>query len=211
MRDAFMDASCAVLIGGESRRMGSDKASTVLCGKTLLERVLEVVKPLFSEVIICGRDKARDLPAAAADCRLAVDELPGRGPALGIAAALSNASNEWVFVVSCDVPLLKPEVVEALYMQRDGFDVVVPELAGGLEPMCAFYSKTALLPLSRNVLQGRRSLIEFLDGGEARVRRVAESELRRVDPEFLSFMDVDTPEELMAMEKTLRTMDEDRK
>lgn len=193
--EVINDALCVVLVGGESRRMGRDKAQTPLSGKTLVERVLEVVRPLFSEVAI-GAHEA-DYPAPEGIAVIA-DTMEGRGPALGICSALEYTEREWIFVVSCDLPFLAPGLISYLGGLREGADIVVPRTSDGVQTMCAFYSRRILPELSVRVRDGRRSLVSFFreSTGAVRIRYVEEDELRRADPELGSFKDVDTPEEL---------------
>lgn len=201
-------ASCVVLIGGESRRMGTDKAAVELSGRKLLDYVLGAVLPLFGEVFIGAHDDNpllfKTLPTGV---RVVRDTLPGRGPALGVCSALEAAKNPWVFVVSCDVPMLSSGLVEALALLRDDNDAVVPYVNGGPEPTCAFYLKTLLTPLKESVLEGKRGLSYFLKEAEAKglnIRYADGEELKKADPGLLSFTDIDTPEDLLGVEKFIK-------
>ena len=94
------------------------------------------------------------------------------------------------------MPSLSGELVELLAGMREGVDVVVPDIGGRLQTMCAFYSRACLAPLTERINAGRRGIGGFLKDTELSVRYVNEGELTCVDPELLSFMDLDTPEEL---------------
>jgi molybdopterin-guanine dinucleotide biosynthesis protein A len=197
--------ACVVLVGGESRRMGEDKASVDLAGKALVERVLDVVRPLFKELYIGAHENGvlgniYGLPTV-------IDTLPGRGPALGVCAALEKASVERVFVVSCDLPMLKGEVVEYLASQVDGFDVIVPRIDGRAQTTCAIYSRACLAPLEERLSSNEkraRSLNRFLTETEGlKVRYVDEDELSTIEGGIESFADVDTPQELKEAKQKL--------
>ncbi len=201
------DIACVVLIGGESRRMGEDKASLDLAGKALVERVLDVVRPLFSEIYIGAHEestlgKAYGLPVI-------VDTLPGRGPALGVCAALDKASAEKVFIVSCDLPMLSGRVIEYLATLTEGFDAVVPMVEGRIQTTCAIYSRACLAPLEERVSsteKGGRSLARFLEETEGlKVRYVTEDELKSIENGVGSFADVDTPQDLEEAREKLRS------
>jgi len=203
------DIACVVLVGGESRRMGEDKASLNLNGKAMVERVIEVVRPLFKLLYIGAHEdgslyKASGLPVI-------VDTLAGRGPALGVCAALEEVSEEWVFIVSCDLPMLSAGVIKYLATLTEGFDAVVPLIGGRAQTTCAFYSRACLVPLSERVAAGEkggRSLTRFLEETEGlRVRYVTEAELGEIDPSTDSFIDVDTPGELEEAEERLRRLE----
>lgn len=192
------DIACVVLVGGESRRMGEDKASADLAGKPLVERVLDVVRPLFAEIYIGAHEESASgelygLPVI-------VDTLPGRGPALGVCAALDKVSLEKVFIVSCDLPMLSTEVIEYLAKESEGFDAVVPMIDGRAQTTCAIYSRACLAPLEERVSsneKGGRGLTRFLEETEGlKVRYVTEVELKNIENSVESFVDVDTPEDL---------------
>ncbi|MBE9531571.1 MAG: molybdenum cofactor guanylyltransferase [Proteobacteria bacterium] len=201
--------ACVVLVGGESRRMGEDKASVDLAGKALVERVLDVVRPLFNHLYIGAHTDSKlgdayGLPTV-------IDTLPGRGPALGVCAALERAEEERVFVISCDLPSLNARVVEYLIEQADGFDVVAARIDGRVQTTCAIYSRACLAPLEERIStkeKGARSLNRFLEETEGlKVRYVDEQELKNIEGGIESFVDVDTPEELrVAKQKILGEM-----
>ena len=91
-------ATGAVLCGGDSRRMGRDKAGAVLAGETLLARAVRTLAEVFDEVLVVGCDGLDFDPPA--HVRAVPDERPGLGPVGGIATALAAARHDWVFVLS---------------------------------------------------------------------------------------------------------------
>jgi molybdopterin-guanine dinucleotide biosynthesis protein A len=193
--------SCVILVGGESRRMGSNKARVELAGKALVERVLIKLKPLFREVFISTREEPFTLVGTTA----VKDEFPGRGPAVGLLTTLARAANPWVFVIGCDHPLVRPELVRRLAAMREGYDCVVPKVGGRIQTLCALYKKSCIAALKERVLKGERGLFKFLkEAGGLSVRYVEEEELKDVDPGLESFVDVDTTEELERAEKILK-------
>ncbi len=199
--------ACVVLVGGESRRMGKDKASLDLAGKEMVGRVIEVVRPLFKQLYI-GAHEDTSL-GEANGLSVIIDSLPGRGPALGVCAALEEVTQEWVFIVSCDMPMLSAKVIEYLATLTEGVDAVVPLIAGRAQTTCAFYSRACLVPLSERIASGdkrARGLTLFLSETEGlRVRYVSEVELNEIDSSTDSFIDVDTPKELEEAEERLRS------
>jgi molybdopterin-guanine dinucleotide biosynthesis protein A len=198
--------ACVVLVGGESKRMGTDKASLVLDGTTLVERVIEVVRPIFKKVYIGAHEDSSS--GEAYGLPVIVDTLPGRGPVLGVCAALEEAKEEWVFIVSCDLPMLSSKLIEFLATKTEGVDAVVPLIDGRAQTTCALYSRACLHPLSELVgsgEKGSRSLTRFLEETEGlRVRYVSEEELSKIDTDMESFADVDTPDDLEEAKERLR-------
>lgn len=192
--------SCAVLAGGESRRMGKDKAGVELAGKPLIERVLATVAPLFDDVLISGREEKKAYPGT----HFVADMLPGRGPAVGLHAAMTAARHAYVFAMACDMPFISPELIAMLAGKRHGVDIVVPRACGRLQPLCAVYSVACAPLLREQVEQGRRGLVEFIEHVPGlKVLRIAEEKLRKCDPGLKSFIDIDTTEALVNAEQAL--------
>jgi len=185
--------SCVVLIGGESRRMGADKAFVKLAGETLLQRVLNCVQPLFDDMMISGREPKFEISGT----RFITDQLPGRGPAIGLCAALASARNPYVFATACDMPFITPAFIEWLLSCRHGYDVVVPLLGGKLQPLCAVYSKNCIRTLTSRVQKGERSLAGFIDCEPGlRVHRLDGHALGQISANPHCLMDIDSPEAL---------------
>src|SRR5512145_660039 len=119
------NCTALILAGGESRRMGQDKASLVLDGRTLLQNVAATLQPLFDEVIVSVRQPRSDtgLPQ--------VCDAPGQvGPLAGLAAGLERASHSWLFAAACDMPFITPPLIEYLARQRADWQAVVPMVGG---------------------------------------------------------------------------------
>jgi len=200
-----MNVSCVVLAGGESRRMGADKAHVKLAGHTLIERVLATMKPLFDDVMISGRGPGFRCEGT----RFIEDSLPGRGPAVGLCAAMQAARHPFVFAIACDMPFISARLVEHLASRRGRFDVVAPVVGGRLEPLCAVYRTACLASLAARVKKGRRGLIDWMElAPELRTLCVDEQTIRGLDPGLHSFTDIDTSEALQASERMLTQQEE---
>jgi molybdopterin-guanine dinucleotide biosynthesis protein A len=191
----------AVMAGGQSRRMGSDKAMLRLRedGPTLLERSLDVLRPVCAELLVVASDR----PAyAGLGARQVPDHYPGAGPLGGIASALEASAEDHVIVVSCDMPFLAPGLIERLANTTTDADVVVPVLPGtnrqgrqGIyQTLCARYSRRCLRFIEPLIAQGRFQIVGFLD--EVRVHELWVDELQSIDPLLRSFVSVNTPEAL---------------
>jgi molybdopterin-guanine dinucleotide biosynthesis protein A len=192
------DLSCAVQVGGESRRFGRDKAILVVRGRTLTERVVTTLRGVSDDVMIVGNrlDRFERLP-----CRLIEDEIAHGGALGGIYTSLLHARHPYVFVAGCDMPLLNPRLVSFLHSLAPGYDVVMPYLRQMPEPMHAVYGKAALTAIRRIVDKGNARIIEFL--AEVRVRAVAEEELRTADPDLQSFFNLNNERDLADLEQIL--------
>ncbi len=187
------DCTAVILTGGDSRRMGQDKASLLLGERSLLQHVISIVQPLFHEVVISVRQ-----PRAEITLPQVCDDPTQRGPLAGLAAGLQRAKTTWVFVLACDMPFIEPAVIERLARFRDGHQAVVPMVQGYPQPLAAFYAVSC----ANTVIEclngdGKHSLRELLD--KLTVRYVSEDELQIAGSQSRSFVDLDTPEEAAAV------------
>lgn len=184
-----------ILAGGRSRRLGRDKAVEPFGGQPLIRRVIERVTTLADEIVVVVADTARGqaLPLDV-DHRLAVDIYPEGGSLGGIFSGLSAANTDWGLVVACDMPFLSVPLLERMLELRGDSNAVVPQPGAFPEPTHALYSR-ACLPHIEARLQARDLKISgFFD--DVRVRYLDEGEVRRFDPELLSFFNVNSTEDL---------------
>jgi molybdopterin-guanine dinucleotide biosynthesis protein A len=193
------DVSCVVLAGGESRRMGRDKAQVQLAGSSLLERVLHVVRPLFDDVMISRRSQDGELNGV----HIIEDQLDGRGPIIGLCSALQQARHSFVFVTACDMPFISAGLITYLSSFHSDFDIVVPVREGRPEPLFAIYSKSCLDELLERVKQGNRGLTSFIRETGLSVHYVEPQQLREFDPVLHSFVDIDSEHALTEAESLL--------
>ena len=179
-----------VLSGGESRRMGGDKAFLMLDGVPLIEHVLRALRRVFSRIIIVTNAPALYV---AYDAVVVIDAIEKRGPLTGIYSGLLNSQDEYNFVAACDMPFLNPDLIMHMAGLATGHDIVVPTISGRVEPLHAIYSKKLLPIIEERLRQDSRSIQGIFS--EARVRFVKETEIARFDPEQRSFMNLNTPQE----------------
>ncbi|MDX8380152.1 MAG: molybdenum cofactor guanylyltransferase [Gallionella sp.] len=177
-----------ILAGGESRRMGQNKANLLLGEKTLLHHVIATLNPLFCVLIISVRQPETD-----GDFIQVIDDPSHAGPLAGLAAGLGRAKTPWVFAAACDMPFMTAQLITSLAKYRIEVDAVVPVINGYPQPLAAFYKTTSLVQL-RDCLHdnGKQSLRAFLD--KLNVRYVYEREIQAAD--LHSFFDLDTPHDL---------------
>jgi molybdopterin-guanine dinucleotide biosynthesis protein A len=177
------DCTGLILAGGNSRRMGRDKALLEFDGQTLLDRAIDLLRSLFPQVLL-GVRQIRDgvrLPQV-------IDDPSGAGPLAGLCAGLAHSRTPWMFVTAVDMPFLCPGVIRELAARRGQGEAVVPVVRGIPQPLAAYYTATAL-PTIRAVLSepGTHSLRSALE----RLNVVYVHEDR---PQ--GFIDLDTPEDV---------------
>jgi molybdopterin-guanine dinucleotide biosynthesis protein A len=173
-----MSAAAAIIAGGRATRFGGRiKAHLEVEGRRIIDRQLEVLRPLFADIAVCSDDAA---PYADTGLPVLADAVPNQGPLGGIVSALEWSPRSRVFAVACDMPFLDARVIELL-LARSG-ELVVPIVAGRPDPLHAVYSRSALEVVRARLARGRRKVASLLD--ELHAVRVEERELRALDAEL---------------------------
>ncbi len=182
----------AVLAGGRSIRFGKNKALEMLDGKRFIERAVESLRPFCDPVMVVVNEIS---PYMDLGFTLVQDVMPRQGPLGGIYTALMFSIDEWVFVKATDMPFCVSGLGSFMVGQREGYDIVVPRVGEYYEPLFALYNRRCAPHISRQLAKpGERKITEFFK--HARVRSIREEEWRKVDPDGLSFKNVNTPEDL---------------
>lgn len=193
------DVTGVILAGGKSRRMGRNKALLEIGGERIIVKTVSLFKSIFKEVILVTNTPEE---YADIDVKIVADIFPGKGSLGGIYTGLAYASCDYSFVVSCDMPFLKKGLIEHLINMRDGFDVVVPKLMDGYEPLHAVYSKRCLKPIEALIKKDDLRIIGFYP--DVKVRDILEAELAPFNSEPSPFININTPEDYMAAFKKSR-------
>jgi molybdopterin-guanine dinucleotide biosynthesis protein A len=154
--------------------------------------VLATLQPLCDDLVLVANDASlADVPGP----RLILDRDPHAGVLPALAQGLESARGTLALVVACDMPFLNGALLAEQLRRAETVDVVIPIVDGRPEPMHAVYRCASAVEAVRAALAaGERRMISFLD--RLRVDRIAETELRRFDPELHSFFNTNTPEDL---------------
>ena len=112
------DCTAIILAGGDSQRMGSDKANLLLGGQTLLQRVIATMQEIFPHVIVSVRQLRPEIDLPQVCDEQPGDGMPGAGPLAGLVAGLGYITTPWAFAVACDMPFVAPALVEQLAKYR---------------------------------------------------------------------------------------------
>ncbi|VVB72535.1 Molybdenum cofactor guanylyltransferase [uncultured archaeon] len=202
--------SAVILAGGNSSRMGEEKDFLEFDGKPLLSRTVEKLGRVTDEIVVVARDEAQAellgklfSRGQAPGPRLLFtwDSVKGFGPVAGLDAGMAIASGTLAFAAGCDLPFLKPEVVSRLFEKAEeemDLEAVVPIQAEGVyEPLHSVYRREKMLFLCRRALEkGERRIYNILQ--DLRIRCVRMECFRPLDPELLSFFNLNTPLDLEA-------------
>lgn len=189
MQKRYDDITGVILVGGQSRRMGRDKAFLELDGRPLFERVLDLFMRNFSRVALVGNRGER---FAGYGLEVVPDVFPGSALG-GLYAGLLHAETDYVFVSPCDLPFPSAEILCHICSLKDGYDAVVPTTAHGYEPLFALYAKSCLPPIRELLDRGEYCAYAYYP--QVRVRFVTPDELAPLDPEGKAFLNLNTPEQ----------------
>lgn len=200
-RPVFAAELGVVLCGGESRRMGRDKAELAVGGTTLLRRAVECLQRVTPEVVLaCGPLERY----GALGIERVLDPEPGLGPIGGLWAGFvrlarrgTDPGRSTLYALACDMPFVEPHVFRTLAgrLADDGADAVLLRSAGGVEPLLAVYRGSLLPAVERAVRRGDRRLVAF--HGEAAVVELDQRDVADA-PEGCA-TNVNTPEEFRAI------------
>ena len=136
-----MNISAVLLAGGESRRMGQDKATLVLRGRRLWEIQLDLLRKLRpKEIFVSARSDPGWRPA---DVHFAPDQTPSRGPLSGLAATLPRIRTDHLLALAIDMPLMTEDFLRSLSNLIKPSCGVVPMIGDRAEPLAAIYPKGA--------------------------------------------------------------------
>ena len=184
------DATAVILTGGKSSRMGRPKALLPFDGEPLIVHVVRNLKNIFAEAIVVAAPE-QELPILPA--LLVRDEVAYQGPVSGIYHGLKASTKNVCFVTSCDAPFLNLQLIAHLLAQIPDYDVVVPYWQERFQPLHAAYRRS-VAPLLREQLE-RGELRPISLYPMVRTREIHEDEIRRLDPEGLSFLNMNSPED----------------
>ena len=182
------DSSAIILAGGKSSRMGRAKALLEFDGEPLIAHLARGLKNLFDEIVIVAAP-GQELPPL--EATLVRDEVAYQGPVGGISYGLRAASGEACFVTSCDVAFLNAPLISYLVAQISNHDVVVPYWEERFQPLHAVYRRSVLPLLEVQLERGELRPVYLFD--KVRTLKISADEIRRLDPDGLSFFNMNTP------------------
>lgn len=191
------EITAVILAGGQSRRLGRDKAVEPFAGEPLIRRVIRRASEAVSarHVVVVVADTARAAALPLDDHHVtAVDVFPNCGSLGGIYTGLNAALTDWSLVTACDMPFLSVPLLAHMAGLRDGADAVVPIVDGRPEPTHALYARRCLPAIEKRLRAGQLKISGFFD--DVSVRYVPENDIKLFDPDLLSFFNINRPEDL---------------
>jgi len=193
--------AAAIIAGGPARRLGgATKPLLEIAGQAVADRQLAVLRPIFSRLLVVANDPA---PWRARDIEIVPDRVAGAGPLAGLSAALEAAGEaEALVCLAGDLPFLSPALLTALRDRAPEADALAPRPAGRAEPLCARYAIRARAVVDARLSAGRLALHELL--AELATVWLDDEALATLDPDGLSFFNLNTPDDLRRAEEIAR-------
>ncbi|MDR7866431.1 MAG: molybdenum cofactor guanylyltransferase [Sporomusaceae bacterium] len=191
MADVITPLTGIVLAGGQSSRMGRDKACLPWGEGDLLNTVLAALAPVCGRLIVVS-----NVPRAISLAEVAVvaDRYRGCGPLAGIHAGLLASGEGYSFVAACDMPYLRADAVAYMAKAAEGYDAAAPYVDGHFHPLHAVYHHRCLPAVEALLAGGRYRVVDFYD--MVSLRRVSKDELASLDPELRMLRNMNSPEDL---------------
>jgi len=189
-----LKCSGIILAGGQNTRFsGKNKALFHIGGKSIIDHIYSVFDKLFQEIILVTNDPLNYLEW---DLNIVTDLFPVQSSLTGIHAGLFYATRPFAFITACDTPFLKKELAETIVRSIEpGIDIVIPETSKGLEPLCAVYSKKCIKPIERDIARQELRIQQFFRN--VHIKHLSEKILRKKDPDLKSFININTPGDLV--------------
>jgi len=193
-----MQATGIILAGGQSRRMGRDKAFLPFGRGLLIERVIEVIQQVTTDVILITNTPDQyqhfGLP-------MFTDVIPNAGSLGGIYTGLVSAKMPYGLCLACDMPFVTPDFLRLLCDTAAQADVVIPRNAEDFQPLCAVYAQACREPILQKIEAGHLKITGFFD--QVRVRVIDGELLAHYDPHDVMFFNANTPEEYVKAQHLL--------
>lgn len=196
-----------ILAGGKGSRFGGNKHLRKLGDKPLLLHVIERASTVAEEVLVVLKhddtiESYRNLLPS--NVNLILDSAESEAPLVGIMTGAKASTSEYSAFLSCDLAFVNPGALGYLFDQAERVDAAIPEWPDGLlEPLHAVYRTRGLANAAEAALEAH----EYRNIAVARrlkeVKHVPVEEIKRFDPELLTFFNANTPEDLAKAEKIL--------
>lgn len=192
--DAYYRDLCAVILaGGQSRRMGSDKAMLIVRGRPLIDLVVDKVRSLTDSILISCNETT---PYAFMGLPAVQDVYRGQGPLAGLHAAMKACSRPLYLLLACDLPEIQAALLHTLIRNIGDCDAVIPRTSDGrVHPLAAVYRRSCLPRLEHNLERGVNRVTDLFLDSALRVRWLGPTEGGFEDSDLHN---LNTPEDLAA-------------
>jgi len=191
----MMKKTAIILAGGQSRRMGQNKAFLTYKEKSFIEAILDKFVGFDERIIVANDVSLYQFEGV----KTIQDIYPNKGPLCGLYTGLKEMSGERAVVVTVDTPMLTLEVLEYLWTLAEDVDCIVPVVGGRHQSLCAVYNRSSLGVLKAAVEKDERKVRLVLD--RLRMKEVPEEDLKNFGDVKTLFSNVNTPSDYEQIKK----------
>lgn len=182
-----------VLAGGRSSRFGANKALAAWEGTTLIESVVNSLLKVLPTVLVVTKNPS-ELAFLKSERVSIIEDICLEGhPMGGLFTALRGLKTGHAFVAACDMPFVRPELIEAMWRSCADYDAVIPVWKNARQPLCGVYARGCVGMIRSSIEADALGISRLFD--DMRTRFMLEPEIAGIDPQGLSFMDIDTRED----------------
>lgn len=188
-------ASAAVLAGGDSKRMGWNKALLKMGNFTLIEIIVEKLSLIFTEIIIVTHLKEQLQCLDLKKARFVEDSPIGnkKSALRGIHAALKTSKKDKVFIVACDMPFINPLLISFMSWFIEDYDIVIPKEGEHFQPLHGYYGKACAPVIEEMFTRQCFKISELYD--RVKVKTVDEAQLELFDPDGSVFFNINNSDD----------------
>jgi molybdopterin-guanine dinucleotide biosynthesis protein A len=196
----------AILAGGRARRLGgARKALLEVDGRAIVDLQLDVLAPRTGRIAAVLAHGDDDQPFTRRGLTVLRDPIRGAGPIAALSGALAWASGDALLALACDMPFIDGRVVDLVVARaRGGADLAVPIADGRVQPLLACYGARCRALVDAALAAGEWRLASLPDAARATgltVEEIAESEIRTIDPELRSLVNINEPSDRIWIER----------
>ena len=177
--------------------MGCDKALIKLGSEYLIQQVVRRLKPRFDEILVLsGRAKRYE---RLLDVPVLPDLVKHKGPLGGLYTGLRSCRYDQAFLIACDMPFVRPEIIELLVGEIGAEPIVAFKIGGYRTHTLALYHKSCLPLIEQQIRTNDLAMHRLFE--RVPVKLIAEQRARQADPELLSFRNLNRPEDLIEVRR----------
>ena len=203
----MLQKSAVILAGGFSRRFGRDKGLVNLDGKPLVRHVIDRAAEVVVEVlvVVSSREQKNKFETILAEkAKLVIDKDKSQSPLVGAITGFKSAKGEYSLFLPCDTSLVSTQILQFLLDMCNNRSAAIPRWPSGyIEPLQAVYhTKSALTAAKTALAQGNRNMQSMINNLKG-VRYVSTIVLEQLEPDLLTFFNVNTPQDLKKAESIL--------
>ena len=197
-----------ILAGGQSSRLGRDKAFEKIGSSTSIERVIESAISVSETVFIVANDTEKYDHLAKGEIRVLKDRIPMQGPLGGILTGLEASDDMLNLALSCDSPFLSADLLRFLVSCSKGYDVTLVRVGDRLHPLPGIYSKDCIGPISESIRSGQRKIVSFFE--DVNVNIIDSGKIKNMDRDLYSFFNINNEDDLSEARSIAKKIGADR-